>query len=154
MDQAVATATLKKKSTKGSARSAAAKGAAGIAPIQTLSPEAAEARSRQVLAALMSFAGGDFTVRLPSEWTGVDGRIAQAFNQSISNAERLTTETARLSNTVGKEGRLTQRISAPGALGSWAEQVDCFNTLIDDLVWPTVEVTRAVGAVAKGDLSQ
>src|SRR6202012_4902449 len=28
------------------------------------------------------------------------------------------------------------------------------NTLIDDLVWPTTEVTRAIGAVAKGDLSQ
>jgi hypothetical protein len=26
--------------------------------------------------------------------------------------------------------------------------------LIDDLVWPTTEVTRAVGAVAKGDLGQ
>src|SRR5437762_12338899 len=26
--------------------------------------------------------------------------------------------------------------------------------LIDDLVWPTTEVTRAVGAVAKGDLTQ
>jgi hypothetical protein len=26
--------------------------------------------------------------------------------------------------------------------------------LIDDLVWPTTEVTRAIGAVAKGDLGQ
>src|SRR5678810_1274219 len=28
------------------------------------------------------------------------------------------------------------------------------NTLIDDLVWPTTEVTRAIAAVAKGDLLQ
>ena len=28
------------------------------------------------------------------------------------------------------------------------------NTLIDDLLWPTTEVTRAIAAVAKGDLSQ
>jgi hypothetical protein len=28
------------------------------------------------------------------------------------------------------------------------------NTLIDDLLWPTTEVTRAISAVAKGDLLQ
>ena len=30
----------------------------------------------------------------------------------------------------------------------------CVNTLIDDLLWPTTEVTRTITAVAKGDLSQ
>jgi hypothetical protein len=38
--------------------------------------------------------------------------------------------------------------------GGWADEVTELNTLIDDLVWPTTEVTRTVGAVAKGDLSQ
>src|SRR5687768_18622165 len=42
----------------------------------------------------------------------------------------------------------------PGAIGGWADEVAALNTLIDDLVWPTTEVTRTVGAVAKGDLSQ
>jgi hypothetical protein len=28
------------------------------------------------------------------------------------------------------------------------------NTLIDDLLWPTTEVTRTISAVAKGDLQQ
>nr|WP_236599890.1 HAMP domain-containing protein [Ramlibacter alkalitolerans] len=107
-----------------------------------------------MLSALMAFAGGDFSVRLPSDWSGVDARIAEAFNQSISNADRITCEAARLSNTVGKEGRLTQRISAPGAVGSWATQVDSFNTLIDDLVRPTNDIARTIGAVAKGDLGQ
>ncbi|MEJ8839836.1 HAMP domain-containing protein [Ramlibacter sp. AN1133] len=122
--------------------------------IQALSQEAAEARSRQMLSALMAFAGGDFSARLPSDWSGVDARIAESFNQSISNADRITSEAARLSNTVGKEGRLTQRISAPGAVGSWATQVDSFNTLIDDLVRPTNDIARTIGAVAKGDLGQ
>ncbi|HEX2544557.1 MAG TPA: HAMP domain-containing protein, partial [Ramlibacter sp.] len=100
----------------------------------------------------MSFAGGDFNVRLPADWSGVDSRIAEAFNHCISNAGRITTEAARLSNIVGKEGRLSQRISAPGAVGSWAEQVDSLNTLIDDLVRPTTDIARTIGAVAKGDL--
>ena len=155
MDQAVTPSALKKKGSKTGARAAAGlAGTVKIPTIQTLSAEAAEARSRQVLAALMAFAGGDFAARLPTDWSGVDARIAEAFNQSIANAERVTTEAARLSNAVGKEGRLTQRISAPGALGSWAEQVDAFNTLIDDLVRPTADIARTIGAVAKGDLGQ
>nr|WP_232533268.1 MULTISPECIES: HAMP domain-containing protein [Ramlibacter] len=113
-----------------------------------------EAQSRQILAALMAFAGGDFTARLPVVWTGTDARIAEAFNQCIGNAERLTTEAARLSTTVGREGRLSQRIATPGALGGWAEQVDSLNTLIDDLVRPTTDIARTIGAVAKGDLGQ
>ena len=59
-----------------------------------------------------------------------------------------------MSETVGKEGRLKQRMSLPGAIGGWAEQVDSINTLLDDLVRPTTEVARTIGAVAKGDLGQ
>ncbi len=56
--------------------------------------------------------------------------------------------------TVGREGRLKQRMSLPGAVGDWAVKAESINTLIDDLVRPTVEVARTIGAVAKGDLSQ
>jgi HAMP domain-containing protein/CheY-like chemotaxis protein/signal transduction histidine kinase len=153
MDQA-ATPSLKKKGNKPAARATAKSVAVKIPPIQTLPAEAAEARSRQVLAALLAFAGGDFGARLPNDWSGMDARIAEAFNQSIANADRITGEAARLSNTVGKEGRLMQRISAPGAMGSWAAQVDSLNTLIDDLVRPTTDIARTIGAVAKGDLAQ
>jgi len=144
MDQAVLPSTKKKVSKAGN----------GLGPIQTRSAETADARSRQILAALMAFSEGDFESRLPSDWTGTEGRIAEAFNRTIANASRITGEAARLSTTVGKEGRLSQRISAPGAMGSWATQVDSLNTLIDDLVRPTTDIARTIGAVAKGDLGQ
>ncbi|TFY97527.1 response regulator [Ramlibacter rhizophilus] len=114
----------------------------------------AEARSRQLLAAMRSFADGDFSARLPNDWSSLDGRIAEAFNQAIANAQRVTTEAARLSDTVGRDGRLMQRMSAPGAQGAWAAQVDSLNTLLDDLVRPTTDIARTIGAVAKGDLGQ
>ena len=38
--------------------------------------------------------------------------------------------------------------------GAWSDMERSFNTLIDDLLWPTTEVTRTIAAVAKGDLSQ
>ena len=143
MDQAVQP-KLKKKAQKSPAPN----------PIAPRSVDAAEAQSRQILAAMMAFSGGNFKVRLPAGWSGIDGRVAEAFNQAISNAERVTGEVARLSTTVGKEGRLSQRMSAPGAIGGWAAQVDSLNTLMDDLVRPTTDIARTIGAVAKGDLGQ
>ncbi len=116
--------------------------------------DVAASRSRQLLRAMVAFRDGDFSVRLPADWPGVDGRIAEAFNQSLAHEGRISREVARLSVTVGKEGRLKQRMTLPGAVGQWAEKVDSINTLLDDLVRPTTEVARTIGAVAKGDLGQ
>jgi HAMP domain-containing protein/signal transduction histidine kinase/DNA-binding response OmpR family regulator len=160
MDQSLTSSIKKKTNGKAAAATAALKvkgPAAALDPIPIQTREAAalaEAQSRQILAALMAFAQGEFKTRLPVTWSGTDGRIAEAFNQCITNAERITGEAARLSTTVGKEGRLTQRINTPGAVGGWADQVDSFNTLIDDLVRPTTDIARTIGAVAKGDLGQ
>jgi HAMP domain-containing protein/signal transduction histidine kinase/DNA-binding response OmpR family regulator len=115
---------------------------------------AVDAFSRQLLNAMKSFRDGDFSVRLPQELTGVEGKIADAFNDIVTLAERRARETARVSHMVGREGKLKQRMSVPGATGGWADEISAINTLIDDFVFPTVEVTRAVGAVAKGDLGQ
>ena len=113
-----------------------------------------EARAHQLLAAIVAFRDGDFSVRLPSGWSGTEGRIAEAFNQTIGHEDRITREVQRLSVTVGKEGRLKQRMTLPGAVGEWANKVESINTLIDDLVRPTADVARTIGAVAKGDLGQ
>lgn len=113
-----------------------------------------EARLHQILAAMMSFRDGDVSARLPVAWDGIEGRIADAFNQTISHEETISREVRELSISVGKEGRLKQRLKMSTTGGSWAIRVDSINTLIDDLVRPTTEVARAIGAVAKGDLSQ
>ncbi|KQY80281.1 hypothetical protein ASD35_09645 [Pelomonas sp. Root1444] len=107
-----------------------------------------------MLAALSAFRDGDFSVRLPNDWDDVDGQIATAFNQITAQEARIAAEVARLSATVGKEGRLKHRMSLPGAVGGWAAKVESINTLLDDLVRPTAEIARTIGAVAKGDLSQ
>ncbi|HWO41211.1 MAG TPA: hypothetical protein VNO43_05355, partial [Candidatus Eisenbacteria bacterium] len=108
----------------------------------------------QILAVVQAYRNGDFSARLPSTWSGVFGKIADYFNDVLAVSERRASEITRISRVVGKEGRLKQRLSVPGALGGWAEEITSLNTLIDDLVSPTTEVTHAVGAVAKGDLSQ
>jgi len=116
--------------------------------------ESAQDRLRLILTAMTAFRDGVFVVRLPVDWSGMDGRIAEMFNQTIAQKQRLSSEITRLSVTVGREGRLRQRISMPGAYGGWAESAESINTLIDDLVRPTTEIARTIGAVAKGDLGQ
>ena len=116
--------------------------------------EAADSHSRQILSAILAFRDGNFGVRLPGNWIGIDGRIAAAFNQTIDHEEHIAKEIARLSVSVGKEGRLKQRVSVPGLIGGWAAKAESVNTLLDDLVRPTSDVARTIGAVAKGDLSQ
>jgi HAMP domain-containing protein/CheY-like chemotaxis protein len=110
--------------------------------------------SRELLTAMLSFRAGDFAARMPADLTGVQGKIADAFNEVVALSERRAQETARVTRAVGKEGKLRQRMTVAGVVGGWSQEVESINTLIDDLVWPTTEVTRAVGAVAKGDLGQ
>ena len=113
-----------------------------------------DAFQKQLLSAMLGFRSGDFAARMPTDLTGLDGKIADVFNEIATVTERRARETARVSRTVGKEGKLKQRMTVPGAVGGWADEVAAINLLIDDLVWPTTEVTRAIGAVAKGDLGQ
>ncbi|MDB5667441.1 MAG: hybrid sensor histidine kinase/response regulator, partial [Alphaproteobacteria bacterium] len=109
---------------------------------------------RQLVAALRSFRRGDFSVRLPEDLSGVDSEIATLFNEVVSLEEQMTNEFERLSRVVGKEGKITQRGSVRGATGGWEAKLKALNELIEDMVQPTAEVARVIGAVAKGDLSQ
>ncbi|MEP6937811.1 MAG: HAMP domain-containing protein, partial [Chthoniobacterales bacterium] len=109
---------------------------------------------KQVLSALSAFKRGDFTARLPAEWTGVAGKVADTFNDVISMNERMSQELERISRVVGKEGRISQRASIGDVSQSWAASVGSINALVGDLVQPTSEMARVIGAVAKGDLSK
>jgi signal transduction histidine kinase/HAMP domain-containing protein/CheY-like chemotaxis protein len=109
---------------------------------------------RQLVSALRALRRGDFTVRLPEEVDGVDGEIASIFNEVVSLNEEMTQEFERLSKVVGKEGKITQRGRVKNARGGWETAIRSVNELIEDMVQPTAEVSRVIGAVAKGDLSQ
>jgi HAMP domain-containing protein/signal transduction histidine kinase/CheY-like chemotaxis protein len=107
-----------------------------------------------LLNALTALRRGDFSVRLPGDWTGVAGKVADTFNDVIDLNERMARELERLGRVVGKEGRITQRASLGDVSGAWADSIGVVNTLVEDLVHPTRETARVIGAVAQGDLSQ
>jgi len=107
-----------------------------------------------LLKTLIAFKDGDFSVRLPVDQTGVAGKIADTLNDIFKLNARMASEFARIGSAVGKEGKITQRASLGAAFGGWSECLDSVNGLIGDLVQPSTEVARVIGAVAKGDLSQ
>jgi len=107
-----------------------------------------------ILVALTALRRGDYTVRLPTTWVGLSGKVGDAFNDVMDQLEGMTSELDRISRVVGKEGKIKQRASVGGLSGSWAGTIDSVNALITDLVHPTSEMARVIGAVAKGDLSQ
>jgi HAMP domain-containing protein/signal transduction histidine kinase/CheY-like chemotaxis protein len=107
-----------------------------------------------LLEALTALRHGDFSVRLPNIWTGIAGKVGDTFNAVMDQLEGMTDEIARTSRVVGKEGKIKQRASLGGLSGSWAGNIDSVNALISDLVHPTSEMARVIGAVAKGDLSK
>ena len=107
-----------------------------------------------LLNALRAFKKGDFSVRLPMDLIGIDGEIAQAFNDVVEENETMADEFARIRDEVGREGQINQRVRLPAATGSWADCVDSVNSLIGDLLRPTSEVARVIESVARGDLSQ
>src|SRR5512145_881739 len=101
----------------------------------------------ELLKSLRAFKRGDFSVRMPLNLTGIDGEIAQTFNDLVELEEAKAAEIARIADLVGKEGQTTARMNVPGASGGWYELIDAMN-------YPMSEVARVIGSVAKGDLSQ
>src|SRR5437016_446550 len=110
--------------------------------------------TKLLLSTLVAVKKGDFSVRLPVEWTGINGKIADAFNDIIELNARMARELERVSKVVGKEGRLTQRAALGTGSGAWSGMIESVNSLVGDLVRPTNEMARVIGAVARGDLSQ
>src|SRR5580704_18707119 len=107
-----------------------------------------------LLNALQAMRVGDFSVRMAGSQVGLLGKIADTFNEIVAANERMAQQLERVGQVVGREGKTRQRVKFGLASGSWADMESSVNTLIDDLLWPTREVTRAVAAVAQGDLLQ
>jgi len=109
---------------------------------------------KDLLRVLLQVRNGNFSVRVPIGEVGVKGRIYDTLNEIISLNEEMMREFTKAGNTIGKQGKLMQRIEVPNAKGSWATGVDSLNALISDLVHPTIEIAHVISSVAKGNLSQ
>ncbi len=114
-----------------------------------------ELDTRELLKALSEVKNGNFSVRMPVDKVGIAGKICDTLNDIISLNETLVEELTLARNTIGKQGRLNHRVVLPkNARGSWSTGADSINSLISDLVYPTIEIAHVISSVAKGNLSQ
>jgi len=107
-----------------------------------------------ILASLQTMRDGDFSVRLPGSWTGLAGKIADTFNSIVAANQQMAEELKRVGQVIGKEGRTRERTRFHESRGAWGEMEVSINTLVEDLLRPTEGVTRAIAAVAQGNLTQ
>src|SRR5512138_2852335 len=93
-----------------------------------------------MLSALQAAADGDFSVRLPNHWTGLEGKIADHFNDIVASNQQMAKELSRVGEVVGKRGKTQQRARFARGSAAWGAMQVSVNTLIDDLVRPTTDV--------------
>ncbi len=85
----------------------------------------------ELLAALQAMRNGDFSVRLPGDWTELGGKIADRFNEIVSSNARMAKELTQVGEVVGKEGKAQQRVKFDPSSGAWGEMELSANTLIE-----------------------
>jgi HAMP domain-containing protein/signal transduction histidine kinase/DNA-binding response OmpR family regulator len=107
-----------------------------------------------LLQILSEVKNGNFSVRMPVEETGIYGKIYDTLNEIISLNEDMMREFDRAALTIGKQGKLTHRLDLPSKRGAWKDGMASLNSLISDLVHPTIEIANVISSVAKGNLSQ
>jgi HAMP domain-containing protein/signal transduction histidine kinase/CheY-like chemotaxis protein len=108
----------------------------------------------EFLKILLKVKNGNFSQRFPTDQNGIKRSICDTLNEIIDLNERMVFEFQKVGKSIGKQGKLTNRVVLDGARGSWSSCVDSVNTLISDLVHPTIEIAHVITSVAKGNLSQ
>ncbi len=108
----------------------------------------------EFLKILLKVKNGNFSERFPTDQNGIKRSICDTLNEIVDLNERMVFEFRKVGKSIGKQGKLTNRVTLDGARGSWSTCVESVNTLISDLVHPTIEIAHVITSVAKGNLSQ
>jgi len=117
-------------------------------------PAAGGLDHRHILSALRAFKRGDFSIRMREDLAGVDGQIADTFNELVELVKTIRDEASEVSSAVGKEGYAGRRMRRLNAGGGWADYISSLNNVIQDLTGHANEIARVISAVARGDLEQ
>ena len=109
---------------------------------------------REILAGLRSLRRGEFQVRLRQDVTGVDGQIAEVFNELAQTAQSFEEEAELMRVAIARHGRTRHRMKPSRVRGGWAHMASAMNQVVGQLSAHTARISSVVVAVAKGDLDQ
>ena len=99
---------------------------------------------QMLLDALQCVRIGNFSVRLPHDPAGLTGKIVGAFNEIVTADEQMARQLEEIGQVVGRDGNTRKRAKFSLTLGAWGEMEASINALVDDLLWPTNTLTRAI----------
>ena len=74
--------------------------------LRRVRPDSWDGKAAVLLDALLAVKKGDGTAKLPITWSGLSGKIAEAFNEVVELNVKTQTELARLSRVVEKPGSI------------------------------------------------
>src|ERR687896_456312 len=74
-----------------------------------------------LLNALQAMKNGDFSVRMNSADAGLEGKIADVFNEIVAANQQMSDQLRRVGQSVGREGKTRQRVKFGLAGGSWGD---------------------------------
>ncbi len=117
--------------------------------ISILEPEAV-----LLLQSLNEIKNGDFSNRLPNNWPGINGEIANAINRIFDQLGLFTSEVTRVAREVGTEGKLGGQAHVKDVSGTWKDLTDNVNNMANNLTTQVRNIADVTTAVAKGDLTK
>src|ERR671928_11046 len=91
---------------------------------------------QHLLAALRAFRKGDFSVRLPTSLTGVEGEVLElktTINTMVDQLNSFASEVTRVAREVGTEGKLGGQAHVRGVAGTWKDLTDNVNYMASNL---------------------
>ena len=65
---------------------------------------------QDLLHALQAMRAGDFSVRMTGDPLGIEGKIADTFNEIVAANQRMAQQLERVGQVVGREGKTRQRV--------------------------------------------
>src|SRR5688572_2986001 len=110
--------------------------------------------ARELLAALRALRRGDFSVRLPELYGGIDGQIVATLNEITQTADELERDAREAFVAVANEGRTKVRLKRAGLVGGWRRYADDANAALDRLTSHMRSMAAVANAVVHGDFSR
>ena len=86
---------------------------------------------QSLLRALQLIRGGDFSVRMPGDSVGIEGKIADTLNEIVVANQQMAQQLELVGQVVGREGKTRKRVAIGLPNGAWREMEESINALID-----------------------
>src|SRR5436305_15335921 len=95
-----------------------------------------------LLKTLVAFKKGNFSVRMPVDQTGINGKIADTLNDILELNQKMASELDRVRRVVGTGGKINQRASVGCTSGRGVAGVEWVNPVISVPLQPSTALAR------------